>query len=108
MACGGKGKWVLTIVMVVVGSGTTTVWCGVTFVPNLLLLFFKQSICEHNTLHKSLLCVMWKGVTTRLGTQATLQVSDVCVVAMRVNKAVVVVDSSYVGCWLVGGGKIGY
>ena len=23
-----------------VGSGTSTVWCGVTFVPNLLLLLF--------------------------------------------------------------------
>ena len=31
-----------------VGSGTTTVWCGVTFVPNLLLLFFYT---EHKLTH---------------------------------------------------------
>ena len=30
------------------GSGTTTVWCGVTFVPNLLLLLFYT---EHKLTH---------------------------------------------------------
>ena len=35
--------------MMMVGNGTTTVWCGVTFVPNLLLLFFFYT--EHMRTH---------------------------------------------------------
>ena len=34
--------------MIMVGSGTTTVWCGVTFVPNPLLFFFYT---EHKLTH---------------------------------------------------------
>ena len=33
--------------MMMVGSGTTTVWCGVTFVPNLLLLIFTDHMRTH-------------------------------------------------------------
>ena len=33
--------------MMMVGSGTTTVWYGVTFVPNLLLLFYTEHKLTH-------------------------------------------------------------
>ena len=33
--------------MMMVVSGTTTVWCGVTFVPNLLLLLFTDHMRTH-------------------------------------------------------------
>ena len=32
--------------VMVVGSGTTTVWCGVMFVPNLLLLIFYSAYAK--------------------------------------------------------------
>ena len=41
-----------------VGSGTTTVWCGVTFVPNLLLLVFYR---PHADAHKGETIFVWCG-----------------------------------------------
>ena len=55
MGTDNSGGWWCGMMMV--GSGTTTVWCGVTFVPNLLLLFFTQSICARIR-RRSLSCVM--------------------------------------------------
>ena len=43
--------------MMVVGSGTTTVWCGVTFVFNLiLLLFFYAAHMRTHTKEKPFVC----------------------------------------------------
>ena len=41
-----------------VGSGTTTVWCGVTFVPNLLLLssVFTGHMRTQHSKEKPFLC----------------------------------------------------
>ena len=80
--------------MIMVGSGTTTVACGVTFVLNLLLFFFLQGICAHSTLMRSLSSAMWMGVVLRLLGRMFLLVSDVVVVVRFDNLVVVVVDSS--------------
>ena len=65
----------------VVGSGTTTVWCGVTFVPNLLLLLFLQSIGARIR-RRSRSCAMWMGVAMRSHNRAPLKVSYGVVVVL--------------------------
>ena len=59
--------------MMMVRSGTDNVWGGVTFVPNLLLLFFTQSI-SGRIRRRNPSCATWMGVTTQPHNRATLKV----------------------------------
>ena len=39
-----------------VWGGTTPVWCGVTFVPNLLLLFYTEHVRTQHSTQKPFVC----------------------------------------------------
>ena len=87
-----------------VGSGTTTVWCGVTFVPNLLLLFLHtEHMRTQHSKEKPFVCNV-DGCGYKTGDSGNFA-RKLCVV---VDVVVTVVHSSYVGCWLVRKGKSGY